>query len=136
MYLMSPFTFFLLTRWPHLRRYVGPIGLVLTFAGFLASSFSTSVWQLVLTQGVLSALGSGLLFTPTTLYLDEWWVSRKGLAYGIMWAGKSATGVGLPFAANASLLRYGPRITLQAWSVVTVCLPPCPPPHPIPFHAK
>ena len=132
MYLMSPFTFFLLTRWPHLRRYVGPLGVVLTFAGFLASSFCTSVWQLVLTQGVLSALGSGLLFTPTTLYLDEWWVTRKGLAYGIMWAGKSATGVGLPFVANASLGRFGPGVTLRAWSVVTVGVVYLLVPHP--FH--
>ena len=122
MYLMSPFTFFLLTRWPHLRRYVGPIGLLLCSLGFLLSSFSTSVWHLILTQGIHSALGSGLLFTPTTLYLDEWWVSRKGLAYGIMWAGKSATGVGLPFAANVSLLHFGPSTTLRAWSVLTVSL--------------
>ena len=42
MYLMSPFTFFLLTRWPHLRRSVGPIGLLLCSLGFLLSSFSTS----------------------------------------------------------------------------------------------
>ena len=131
MYLMSPFTFFLLTRWPYLRRWFGPIGLFLTFAGFLLSSFCTSVWQLVVTQGVITALGCGLLFTPTTLYLDEWWISRKGLAYGIMWAGKSATGVALPFAANASLVRFGPEITLRAWSVLTVrfphpfLLPPC-----------
>lgn len=127
MYLMSPFTFFLLTRWPRLRRYFGPLGLLLTFTGFLSSSFCTSVWQLILTQGVVSALGCGLLFTPTTLYLDEWWITRKGLAYGIMWAGKSATGVGLPFAMNASLRAFGPARTLQAWSVLTVHLPS---PHP------
>ncbi|KAF1967716.1 putative MFS monocarboxylate transporter [Bimuria novae-zelandiae CBS 107.79] len=122
MYLMSPFTFFLLTRWPRLRRWFGPIGLVLAFIGFLASSFATTVGQLILTQGVVSALGCGLLFTPTTLYLDEWFVKRKGLAYGIMWAGKSATGVGLPFAINASLRRFSPGTTLQAWSVATVLL--------------
>jgi MFS family permease len=84
MYLSSPFTFAILTRWPRLRRWFGPIGLFITFAGFLASSFATKVWQLITTQGVICALGSGLLFTPTTLYLDEWFVKRKGLAYGIM----------------------------------------------------
>ena len=117
MYLMSPFSFAILTRWPRLRRWCGPIGLVLAAVGFLSSSFAKTVWQLVVTQGVISALGCGLLFTPTTLYLDEWFVKRKGLAYGIMWAGKSMTGVGLPFAMGASLRRFGPAVTLQAWSI-------------------
>lgn len=120
MYLMSPFSFAILTRWPRLRRWFGPMGLVLAAVGFLASSFATTVWQLVLTQGVLSALGCGLLFTPTTLYLDEWFVRRKGLAYGVMWAGKSFTGVALPFAAEAGLRRFGPEVTLRAWAILTV----------------
>ncbi|KAF2465434.1 MFS monocarboxylate transporter [Lindgomyces ingoldianus] len=122
MYLSSPFTFAILTRWPRLRRWFGPIGLVMTACGFLISSFATEVWQLIATQGVICALGSGLLFTPTTLYLDEWFIRRKGLAYGVMWAGKSITGVGLPFAMEASLHRFGPRPTLQAWTVATVLL--------------
>ncbi|KAF2690272.1 putative MFS monocarboxylate transporter [Lentithecium fluviatile CBS 122367] len=120
MYLISPFTFALLTRWPRLRRWCGPIGLVFAAVGFLLSSFATQVWHLIVTQGVMSALGCGLLFTPTTLYLDEWFVKRKGLAYGVMWAGKSMTGVVLPFAMEASLRHFGPAITLRAWSVITV----------------
>ncbi|KAF2001964.1 MFS general substrate transporter [Amniculicola lignicola CBS 123094] len=122
LYLSSPFTFAILSRWPRLRRWFGPIGLVMTAAGFLMSSFATSVWQLVATQGVVSALGSGLLFTPSTLYLDEWFVRRKGLAYGIMWAGKSFTGVGIPFVMSASLQRFGPERTLQGWTVATILL--------------
>ncbi|KAF1950947.1 hypothetical protein CC80DRAFT_597816 [Byssothecium circinans] len=122
MYLISPFIFFILTRWPRLRRWFGPIGLFLAATGFLLSSFSTTLWQLILTQGVISAIGCGLLFTPTNLYLDEWFVRRKGLAYGIMWAGKSMTGVGLPFAAEASLRKFGPANTLRAWSVLTILL--------------
>jgi MFS family permease len=120
MYLISPFTFTILTRWPRLRRWFGPLGLALTAVGFLSSSFATSVWQLIVTQGVICALGCGLLFTPTTLYLDEWFVKRKGLAYGVMWAGKSAAGVGVPFAMETSLQRFGPARTLQAWTVLTV----------------
>jgi MFS family permease len=120
MYLLSPFTFALLTRWPRARRWCGPIGLILAVISFLASSFATAVWHLIVTQGVLSALGCGLLFTPATLYLDEWFVRRKGLAYGIMWGGKALTGVGVPFAMEASLARFGPAITLRAWSLLTV----------------
>ena len=122
MYLISPFTFAILSRWPRLRRWFGPIGLILTAIGFLLSSFSNKVWQLIATQGVIAGIGSGLLFTPTTLYLDEWFIQRKGLAMGVMWAGKSVTGVGLPFLMEVSLRKYGPAVTLQAWSVATVLL--------------
>ena len=120
MYLISPFTFTTLTRWPRLRRWFGPLGLALTAIGLLMSSFAKSVGQLIATQGVVCALGCGLLFTPTTLYLDEWFIERKGLAYGVMWAGKSAAGVGVPFAMETSLQRFGPARTLQGWAVLTV----------------
>ncbi|KAK1500497.1 hypothetical protein CTAM01_06432 [Colletotrichum tamarilloi] len=122
MYLISPFTFTILSRWPRLRRWFGPLGLLLTATGFLLSTFATTVWQLIATQGVICALGCGLLFTPTTLYLDEWFVKRKGLAYGVMWAGKSAAGVGLPFAMETCLQKFGPVVTLRAWSVATVLI--------------
>lgn len=122
LYLSSPFTFAIMARWPRLRRWFGPIGLAMAFIGFLLSSFATRIWQLLVTQGIISGVGCGLLFTPTTLYMDEWFVKRKGLALGIMWAGKSVTGVAIPFIMEASLRKFGPARTLQAWSVATVVL--------------
>lgn len=94
--------------------------MILLIIGFLLSSFATQIWQLIATQGVLSAIGAGLLFSPTTMYLDEWFIRRKGLAYGIMWAAKSISGVVLPFLAQACLDKFGPRATLRAWVVTIV----------------
>ena len=120
LYLSSPITFAVLTRWPRLSRWFGPIGLTTIACGLLMSSFATTVKHLVATQGVICALGSGLLYAPTTLYLDDWFVRRKGLAYGIMSAGKSVAGVALPFAMSESLERFGLRVTLRAWTAVVV----------------
>ncbi|EAU38214.1 predicted protein [Aspergillus terreus NIH2624] len=103
LYLLSPISFTLLTRYPHFQKYCAPVGLFLSVCGSLLSSFSQSVWHLILTQGVLCAIGNGLVFSPTTLYLDQWFIQRKGLAYGIMWAAKSICGVALPFVASACL---------------------------------
>lgn len=89
MYLMMPLTFTLLTKNPRLRPYCEPLGLFITVASLIMSSYATKVWQLIASQGVLCAIGSGLLFSPTTLYLDEWFIARKGMAYGVMWAGKA-----------------------------------------------
>ncbi|RJE18148.1 transporter [Aspergillus sclerotialis] len=119
LYLLSPVTFTLLTRYPHLQRHCAIVGLVLTVAGSLLSSFSVYVWHLIATQGVLCAVGNGLLFTPITLYLDQWFIQRKGLAYGIMWAAKSVSGVALPFVTNVCLEKFGSRTTLRAWTVTT-----------------
>ncbi|KAL3422235.1 hypothetical protein PVAG01_06391 [Phlyctema vagabunda] len=116
MYLMMPITFTVLSRYPQLRPYCGPLGMVLTVGSLILSAYATKIWQLIASQGVLCAIGSGLLFSPTTLYLDEWFVSRKGMAYGTMWAGKSAGGVIFPFLMSSLLNRFGPRVTLQAWA--------------------
>ncbi|GKZ26600.1 hypothetical protein AbraIFM66951_002771 [Aspergillus brasiliensis] len=120
LYLLSPVTFTLLTRYPRLPKYCAFVGLALSVSGSLLSSFATTVWQMIVTQGVICGLGNGLVFSPTTLYLDQWFVRRKGLAYGIMWAGKSICGVALPFMTSACLERFGARTTLKAWTVVTL----------------
>lgn len=117
MYLMQPIIFTLLTRYPRMRRFCGPAGLCIAVLALVLSSFATSVWQLILTQGVLCAIGSGMLFAPTTLYLDEWFVTRKGMAYGVMWTGKNVAGVVMPFIMSALLDKYGPSTTLKAWAV-------------------
>ncbi|KAF4310953.1 mfs monocarboxylate [Botryosphaeria dothidea] len=125
LYLSSPLTFTLLTLHPSLRHWFGPIGLVITSASFFASAFVVHIGQLIALQGVLAALGTGLLFATSTLCLDELFARRKGLAYGIMWAGKSATGVGLPFAIQASLDKFGHRTTMLGWAfAVTIITAP------------
>lgn len=117
MYLMMPITFTLLTRYPRLRPYAGPVGLFLTVSSLILSSFATKIWHLIASQGVLCAIGSGLLFSPTTLYLDEWFIARKGMAYGTMWAGKSAGGVVFPFLMSTLLAKFGSRVTLLGLSI-------------------
>ncbi|RFU28808.1 hypothetical protein B7463_g7507, partial [Scytalidium lignicola] len=122
MYLMMPLSFTALTRYPFLRPYCGPVGLLITASSLIGSAYATKVWHLLASQGVLCAIGSGLLFSPTTLYLDEWFIARKGLAYGTIWAGKSVGGVVIPFIMSSLLTRFGPRVTLLAWSVTLVII--------------
>ncbi|KAJ5599292.1 hypothetical protein N7450_000359 [Penicillium hetheringtonii] len=120
LYLLSPVTFTLLTRYPRLQAYCAPAGLIITVIGSLLSSFSEEVWHLIATQGVMCAIGNGLLFSPSSLYLDQWFVRRKGLALGTMWAAKSITGVALPFVAATCLVRFGSSTTLRAWTIITL----------------
>lgn len=87
MYLGSPFSFTLMQRFPLHRRLYAIAGLVIMTISLVASSFATHVSHLILTQGVLYAIGGSMLYTPTVIFLDEWFIARKGLAFGVMWAG-------------------------------------------------
>ncbi|KAF5636810.1 monocarboxylate transporter 2 [Fusarium sp. NRRL 52700] len=122
MYLMMPVAFIVLNRFPRLRKRCGPLGLAVTVISLTASAFVGNVAGLIATQGVLYAIGCSLLFSPISLYMDEWFVERKGFAYGVMWAGKSSVGVAMPFLFNALLQRFGLKATLLSWTVASMAM--------------
>ena len=86
-------------------------------AALLSSSWARSVPQLVATQGLLYAIGCSLVYTPTICYLDQWFVERKGFAFGMMYAGTGVGGVVLPFAFNAALSTFSFRTVLRAYGI-------------------
>ncbi|KAI9838846.1 MAG: hypothetical protein M1819_004053 [Sarea resinae] len=120
MYLSMPFLFALFTkRWARRRRTAAVCGAVLTCISFLLSSFSTHVWHLVATQGVMAALGCALIYSPTTLSLGEWFnTSNRAVAYGVVLSCKNIVGSACPFLMRALLDRYGFRITLRIWTAI------------------
>lgn len=61
-----------------------------------------------------------MLYFPAIQILDEWFVRRKGLAYGIMWAGTGAAGVVFPFLFDWMLDKYGFRTTLRISAIFMV----------------
>ncbi|OCH87540.1 MFS general substrate transporter [Obba rivulosa] len=92
-------------------------GLGLAVISLFISSFATKVWQLILLQGVLFGIGAGLLYFPVILLLPQWFVRRRGLAGGIIFAGSGVGGFAFPFVLNALLSRTGYAWTLRAWSL-------------------
>lgn len=120
MYLSMPFLFALFTRrWASRRQTAALCGSILTCISFLLSSFSTQVWQLVVTQGVMAAFGCALIYSPMTLSLGEWFNnSNRAVAYGIVLSCKNVVGSACPFLLRSLLDRYGFRLTLQIWTAV------------------
>ena len=106
-----------LSRW---RRSAVVVGLIISGAGLVISASSTAVWHLLVTQGILCGLGSALVYSPTTLYLDEWFIRRKSYAYGVILASKNIVGTGTPFLTPALLGRLGLQNTLRIWGVITI----------------
>jgi hypothetical protein len=98
------------------------VGFAIIIVALIAASFSTSLTHLILTQGILYAIGGSLLYSPTVFYLDEWFIQRKDLAFGVMWAGTGMSGLILPFVLSWLLSAYGFRTTLRAWAILFMAL--------------
>jgi predicted MFS family arabinose efflux permease len=120
MYLSMPFLFALFTkRWARKRRTAALCGVALACISFLLSSFSTQVWHLVATQGVMVALGFALIYSPTTLSLGEWFnTGNRTMAYGVVLSCKNIVGSTCPFLLRVLLDHYGFRITLRIWTAI------------------
>ncbi len=124
MYLCTPLLALLMQRWPQTRRPGMFAGAAVIVASMVAASFCNSVGGLLATQGVMYALGGMTLYYPAMVYVDEWFIARKGMAYGVMWAGSGSAGVVVPFLLQWLLDAYGFRTALRVWAVILVCTPP------------
>ncbi|KAJ5112625.1 hypothetical protein N7532_000670 [Penicillium argentinense] len=120
MYLSMPFLFAIFTRrWAHRRQLATLCGTVIACTSFFLSAYSTTVWHLLVTQGITSALGTALIYSPNTLSLGEWYSSsNRALAYGIVLSCKNIVGTSCPFMLRALIDRYGYRTTLKAWAAI------------------
>ncbi|TDZ37130.1 MFS transporter asaE [Colletotrichum spinosum] len=116
MYLSGPLVIGLLRLFPRQSRYAPILGLLIMCTALAVSSFSQTVAHLVVSQGVLYAVGGAVAYCPCILYIDQWFVRRKGLAYGIMWSGTGLAGVVLPLLMEHLLGTLGFRATLRLWS--------------------
>ncbi|EON65962.1 hypothetical protein W97_05204 [Coniosporium apollinis CBS 100218] len=122
MYLACPLTFAMMQWWPITQRPALGAGLITMCLALSMSSFSTTVGHLILTQGVLYAIGGSLVYCPTVIYVDQWFVKRKGFAFGIMWAGTGLAGFILPLVMEWLLHDYGYKTTLRVWAVALFVL--------------
>ncbi|KAF7186962.1 MFS transporter asaE, partial [Pseudocercospora fuligena] len=120
MMLLSPFSALASSRWPYLRRKFMALGLLLACVSLVAASFvdQSKVGGMIVTQGVLYAIGGVVAYFPCFSFLDEWFVRRKGLACGVAWAGTGLGGSVTPFVLEWLIKQYGARTALRVWAVV------------------
>lgn len=116
-YLSMPILFSLFTRrYAHKRRTASLCGALLSCISILLSSYSTAPWHLIATQGVLTASGSVLIYSPITLSLGEWFHTKnRALAYGIVLSSKNIVGSVCPFLFRGLLDRYSFVTALRIW---------------------
>ncbi|OQN99786.1 hypothetical protein B0A48_14556 [Cryoendolithus antarcticus] len=94
--------------WTILTREVGrrPVmltGCVVMSGGFIAASFATKVWQLILTQGCMVGVGIGAIFIPSVQVVPQWFLKRRSLAGGIASAGSGFGGLAFSLGTDAMI---------------------------------
>ncbi|KAF2180501.1 MFS general substrate transporter [Zopfia rhizophila CBS 207.26] len=122
MYMDITIMFALLKYFPKMRLWATPAGLVIVCLSLGLGSLSTNVSHLILTQGIIYAIGGGFAWTPILFYLEEWWVRRRGFAYGTTMAGLGMSGAILPVILEWLLHSYGFRTTLRVCALTFVAL--------------
>lgn len=93
-------------------------GVALQLGGVLATSWAgRSYWGLFLAQGVLTGLGSGLMFCPVMALIATYFAQRRvfALAFGLV--GSGTGGIVFPVVVKCLLPHVG-----FAWTVRVLCL--------------
>ncbi|RHZ60768.1 hypothetical protein CDV55_103831 [Aspergillus turcosus] len=121
-YLPTPIVIAIMFAFPRARRWFSTAGFVIMCLALGLSSFSTSVTHLIMSQGVAYGIGGCLAYTPSILFLSDWFVEKKGLAFGIVWSGSGLTGILFPLILQTLLNRYGWQTTLRASSLALFLL--------------
>jgi MFS family permease len=81
-------------------RWLLVVGTFLEVFGMMMLSLSTEYYQILLSQGVCTAIGASTIFYPAMSSITTWFFKKRGAAFGIIAAGSSLGGVILPIMAS------------------------------------
>jgi MFS family permease len=98
------------------------IGWLLCVSGLVGASFATQAWHLHVFQGIIYGAGWVVYWSPLLVTINEWWIERRGLAYGIWFTASNASGLVMPFIIGKSLERFGFRVTLRLYALASILI--------------
>ncbi|KAI1321553.1 major facilitator superfamily domain-containing protein [Xylariaceae sp. FL0255] len=98
------------------------VGWSICIIGLVLGSFVSTLEALILTQGVAYGIGFLIFYYPILSMVNEYWIARRGMAYGILCGASGVSGAVVPFVLHALLTRYGYRTTLRVVAVALVLL--------------
>ncbi|KAL8331490.1 hypothetical protein RB593_002096 [Gaeumannomyces tritici] len=90
-------------------------GLFLIILGQFLLSVCTTYWQVLLAQGIMTGIGMGLTFLPSTTILAQYFHRKRALVLGISSTGSPIAGTVIPILFS----RLEPRIGF-GWTVRTL----------------
>jgi len=94
LYLGGPLVYAAIHRFTAFQNYSWALGIAIMSLSLVLASFATTVWHLILAQGVMFGVGGCLLLHTSIYFLDGWFVKRKGLAFGVLCTGNGNKPIG------------------------------------------
>lgn len=109
MYLTMPLFLWGFQKWPQARRWSLWLSVPAIAISLIGASFSNTVPQLIVCQGIFYAISGNALVMPTVNLINEWFNQKRGLAIGIAISGDFAGGIAMPLVLQAVLEEVGFR---------------------------
>ncbi|KAI5886685.1 MFS general substrate transporter [Schizophyllum commune H4-8] len=122
MHCSSPLINPMLYRYPRCGRPLCWAGMALCAVSLFASSYAKTVPQLLALQGVIYSIGGSLFYAPIIFYMSQWFLDRRGIANGVIFAGTSVGGVALPLAFPPLIARFGIPTSLRIFAGLTLAI--------------
>ena len=101
------------------------VGSVIQVLGIFTNSLCTEFWQLLLTQGLCTGLGSGIIFTPSMGIVTTYFTHRRALAVAIVSTGNSFGGAIYPVAVRLLLPQIGFAWTVRVLGFINLACLSC-----------
>ncbi|EIW81214.1 MFS general substrate transporter [Coniophora puteana RWD-64-598 SS2] len=125
MYCSGFFLYPTIARYPFARRPMMWAGTAIMFLSLFIASYTTKIVELIILQGCLYGIGGAIVYAPTISYLSEWFVTRRGMANGVIFAGTAAGGLLLPLIVPHLIASYGIQKALRILAIAsTIALVP------------
>lgn len=93
------------------------VGITLQGSAMLLAAFSTKLWQIFMTQGVMASFGMAFTSIPATVIVAPWFRKKRTLALGIGAAGSGMGGVMFNLAMQKII-----EVKSLRWALITQCI--------------
>ncbi|PWY71133.1 monocarboxylate transporter [Aspergillus sclerotioniger CBS 115572] len=102
-------------------------GAFLHVFGLMMASVSTEYYQILLSQGVCSAMGLCAIFQPSMSSIPSWFDQKRGAAYGIVASGSSVGGIVFPIMVSRLIdqVGYGWAMRIAAFLILGLLVVMC-----------
>ncbi|KAG8157901.1 hypothetical protein KVR01_012173 [Diaporthe batatas] len=112
------------------NRYISIVGTIASGFGYLGAPvimplvqrYQRCQRQMIWVGCVAYGVGFLIFYYPILSMVNEYWIARRGMAYGVLCGASGVSGTVMPFVLQALLAKYGYRITLRAVAVALTVL--------------
>lgn len=102
------------------------LGALIQFAGLMLGSFSTKIWELVCSEGVLQGIGMALVAIPNAVIIPQWFKGgpggKRNLAFGIATAGSGIGGIVYNIGLEPIMKKHGWGWSLRTQAIMCFVL--------------